>query len=423
MNVRALVLALPILAVAQIASAQRGADPNQPPAVGAFANIKSPEVSANRNVTFRLAAPKASSVSVICECLTLEEAAKLKQQIERLGQRPDTDPELTRLNRELAKVRSSQGERAMAKDASGTWTLTLPAVEADLYEYHFNVDGFEMLDPRNRVVKYNSRPNLVESVLDVPNGTPMFYDVKQVPHGSVDIRLYDSKATATTRRAYVYTPPGYDKSTAKLPVLYLLHGADGDETVWTTFGRMNNIVDNLIAEKKAAPMIIVTPAAYAYDPTGGVAGEKQRADFEKDLLGDLIPFVQANYRVQADREHRALAGLSMGGSLTINIGPRHLETFSRIGVFSAGGGQNPAESLKDVGANAKNVNAQLKLFWMGIGTDDPGFVGAKRTSDYLDSVSIKHTFKTIPGAHTWIVWRRFLNEVAPQLWGPATTTN
>jgi len=423
MKVCALVAALSLLGVAQTAFAQRGADPNQPPAVGAAANIKSPEVSSTRNVTFRLAAPKAASVSVICECLTLEEAGKLKQQIEKLGQRPDTDPELARLNRELARVRSSQGERAMSKDASGTWMLTLPGVEPDLYEYHFNVDGFEMLDPRNRVVKYNSRPNLVESILEVPAASPTFYDVKTVPHGAVDIRLYDSKATGTTRRVFIYTPPGYDKSTAKLPVLYLLHGADGDETVWTTFGRMNTILDNLIADKKAAPMIIATPAAYAHDPTSGVAGEKQRADFEKDLLGDLIPFVQANYRVLADRDHRALAGLSMGGSLTINIGPRHLETFSRVAVFSAGGGQNPAESLKDVGANAKNVNAQLKLFWMGIGTDDPGFVGAKRTSDYLDSVSIKHTFKTIPGAHTWIVWRRFLNEVAPQLWGPATTTN
>lgn len=422
MRVPALILLFPLIAVAQTASAQRGANPSQPPAVGAAANIKSPEVS-NRSVTFRLAAPKATTVSVVCECLTLEEAAKLKQQIEKLGQRPETDPELTRLNRELAKVRSSQGERAMSKDASGFWTLTLPGVEPDLYEYHFNVDGFEMLDPRNRVVKYNSRPNLVESVLEVPGAAPMFYDVKPVAHGAVDIRMYDSKATGTTRRVFVYTPPGYDKSTAKLPVLYLLHGADGDETVWTNFGRMNTILDNLIADKKAAPMIIATPAAYAYDPTSGVAGEKQRADFEKDLLGDLIPFVQGNYRVLADRDHRALAGLSMGGSLTINIGPRHLETFSRVGVFSAGGGQNPAESFKDVGANAKNVNAQLKLFWMGIGTDDPGFVGAKRTSDYLDSVSIKHTFKTVPGAHTWILWRRFLNEVAPQLWGPATTTN
>ena len=280
-----------------------------------------------------------------------------------------------------------------------------------------------MLDPRNRVVKYNSRPNLVESVLEVPGTSPMFYDVRSVPHGTVDMRMYDSKATGTTRRAFVYTPPGYDKSTAKLPVLYLLHGADGDETVWTNFGHMNTILDNLIADRKASPMVIVTPAAYAYDPTSGVAGDKQRSDFEKDLLGDLIPFVQSNYRVAADREHRALVGLSMGGSLTLNIGPRHLETFSRLGVFSAGAGNNPQESLKDVAANAKNMNAQLKLFWMGIGTEDPGYAGAKRTSDYLDSVGIKHSFKTLPGAHTWILWRRFLNEVAPQLWGSAMTTN
>ena len=200
----------------------------------------------------------------------------------------------------------------------------------------------------------------------------MFYDVRPVPHGSVDLRLYDSKATGTARRVFIYTPPGYDTSTARLPVLYLLHGGDGDETVWTQFGRMNLILDNLIADKKASPMIVVSPAAYAYPPITGVATEKQRADFEKDLLGDLIPFVQSNYRVAADRDHRALAGLSMGGGLTLSIGPRHLDTFSRLGVFSAGAGANPQESLKDVAANAKTINSQLKLFWMGIGTDDPG---------------------------------------------------
>ena len=335
MRLRTLLLLLPIVATTQTGSAQQAAAPAQPPAVGGFANIKSPEVGPDRRVTFRIAAPKASSVSVICECLTLEEAAKLKQQQAALGQRPDTDPEMARLNRALANVRSNQGERALAKDANGGWTLTLPPVESDLYEYHFNVDGFEMLDPRNPVVKYNSRPNLIESVLDVPGASPMFYDVRPVPHGKMDIRYYDSKATGGTRRVFVYTPPNYDKSTAKLPVLYLLHGADGDETVWTTFGRVNLILDNLIADKKAAPMIVVTPAAYAYPPTTGVAGDKQRADFEKDLLGDLIPFVQANYRTAADREHRALAGLSMGGGLTLAIGPRHLDTFSRLAVFSA----------------------------------------------------------------------------------------
>jgi len=423
MRFRTALMVLAVAAASSFVFAQQAAAPVPSSGVGAAATVKSPEVAPNRQVTFRIAAPKANAVSVVCECLTLEEIAKLKQQQAQLGQRPDTDPEVVRLNRAIANVRSNQGERALSKDANGVWSLTLQNVEPDIYEYHFSVDGFDMLDPRNPVVKYNSRPNLIESLLEVPGSSPMFYDVRPVPHGKVDIRLYDSKATGATRRAFVYTPPGYDKSTSKLPVLYLLHGADGDETVWTTFGRMNAILDNLIADKKVAPMLVVTPAAYAYPPTGGVAGDKQRADFEKDLLGDLIPFVQANYRAAADRDHRALAGLSMGGGLTLAIGPRHLETFSRLAVFSAGAGNNPQESLKDVAANAKNLNAQLRLFWMGIGNEDPGYAGAKKTSEFLDSAGVKHGFKTIPGAHTWIVWRRFLNEVAPQLWGTPSSTN
>ena len=140
-------------------------------------------------------------------------------------------------------------------------------------------------------------------------------------------------------------------------------------------------------------MIVVMPFAYAYPWHIGAAGDKQRADFEKDLLNDLIPFVESNYRVAADREHRALAGLSMGGGLTLAIGPRHLDTFSRLAVFSSGGGA-PEKTLADVGANAKNVNAQLKLFWIGVGTEDGAMAGAKRTSDFLTSAGIKHTYKT-----------------------------
>jgi enterochelin esterase family protein len=346
------------------------------------AAVRSPEVSADRRVTFRVRAPDAAKVTVFCECLS-------------------TEP-------------------AMTKSADGVWSVTVGPIEPDLYEYHFTVDGVDNLDQRNPVVKYNSRPNLIESVLEVPGPGPMFYDVKPVPHGKVEIRYYPSRTTGTTRRAFVYTPPNYERSSARLPVLYLLHGGDGDETVWTQFGRANLILDNLIAEKKAAPMVVVMPFAYAYPWHAGVAGEKQRADFEKDLLTDLIPFVQSNYRVNADRNSRALAGLSMGGSLTLAIGPRHLDTFSRLAVFSSGGGQNLEKTYADVAANAKNVNAQLRLFWIGVGTEDGAMAGAKRTSDFLNAAGIKHVYKTTPGAHTWIVWRKYLYEVAPQIF-PATS--
>jgi len=369
MKLRALLL---LLLTASVQAQQ----PTQPPAV------RSPEVSADRRITFRVRAPNASKVTVFCECLT--------------------------------------NEPAMTKDADGVWSVTVGPVDPDIYEYHFTVDGVDNLDQRNPVVKYNSRPNLIESVVDVPGAAPMFYDVKNVPHGKVEMRYYASKSTGTTRRAFVYTPPNFEKATNRLPVLYLLHGADGDETVWTQFGRANLILDNLIAERKVAPMVVVMPFAYAYPWNAGVAAEKQRADFEKDLLTDLIPFVQANYRVSDNRENRALAGLSMGGSLTLAIGPRHLDTFSRLAVFSAGGGQNPEKTMADIAANAKNVNSQLKLFWMGVGTEDGAMAGAKRTSDFLNSAGIKHTYKTSPGAHTWIVWRRYLNEVAPQMFPPSS---
>jgi enterochelin esterase family protein len=367
MKIRTLLFLLPLCAL--VAHAQQAP---QPPA------LRSPEVLPDGRVTFRVSAPAASKVTMFCECL--------------------------------------KEEPAMTKDANGVWSVTIGPLAPEIYEYHFTVDGIDNLDQRNPVVKYNSRPNLIESVVEVPGKTPMFYDLKSVPHGTVSTKYYDSKATGGVRRAFVYTPPNYEKSTAKLPVLYLLHGADGDESVWAQFGRVNLILDNLIAEKKAQPMVVVMPFAYAYPWTRGVAGDKQRADFEKDLLQDLIPYVQANYRVFTDRDHRALAGLSMGGSLTLAIGPRHLDTFSRIAVFSAGGGQNPQQTMADLAANSKNVNSQLKLFWMGIGTEDAGFSGAKRTSDFLNSAGIKHTFKTSPGAHTWIVWRQYLNEVAPLLW-------
>jgi enterochelin esterase family protein len=384
---------------------------------GSGSAIRSPEVLSDRRVTFRIAAPNASAVSVLCECLTLSEVAKLKQQRAQLGSRPENDPEVLRLSRELARAQSRQGERALSKDPSGVWSVTVGPIEPDIWAYHFRIDDFEILDPRNPVVKYNSRPTLIHSMLEVPGPVPMFYDIRSVPHGKVDIRYYESKITKTTRRVFIYTPANYERSSAKLPVLYLLHGADGDETVWTNFGRANFIIDNLVSEKKMPPTIVVMPAGYAYPPTQSVPTDKQRADFERDLLDALIPFVQSNYRVAADRDHRALAGLSMGGAQTLAIGPRHVDVFSRLGVFSSAvSGNKPEESFKDVAANANSVNSQLKLFWISIGEEESGFAAAKHTSDFLKAAGVKNTFKTFHGGHTWSVWRRSLNEFAPLLW-------
>src|SRR5215510_14465202 len=171
------------------------------------AAVRSPEVSSDHRVVFRVSAPEAKSVSVVCECLTLEQIATLKkEQAEATARRGGADPEVARLEKAIQVTKSDQGERALSKGADGIWTLTLPPVESDIYEYHFVIDGTGVLDQRNPVVKYNSRPNLIESLLEVSGSGPMFYDVKPVPHGTVSIRTYQSKATSTARRIYVYTP-------------------------------------------------------------------------------------------------------------------------------------------------------------------------------------------------------------------------
>lgn len=375
MTRRVLLVLLSTMMLVQASAAQQSAP----------SAVRSPEVLSDRRVTFRIAAPKASEVLVTCECFN--------------------------------------GPKAMQKDARGVWSVTVGPVEPEIYEYEFSVDGVQNLDPRNPDVKYNRAPALISSLLTVPGSSPMFYDVRPVPHGEVHVRLYDSKTTGTARRVHIYTPPDYERSTARLPVLYLLHGGDGEDSVWTAFGRAHLILDNLIADKKALPMVIVMPVGYAYTWDTNVSADKQQADFQKDLIDDLIPFVQANYRVFTDRDHRALAGLSRGGGQSLNIGLRHLELFSRIGVFSASGGANPQDAFRDVAANARKVNDQLKLFWLGIGTEDPGFANAKKFDEFLNQSSITHKFRTIPGAHTWIVWRRFLNEVAPILFSLPSQTH
>ena len=364
-----------IAAMAQAGSAQQ---PAGPPA-GRAPAVRSPEVHADRRVTFRIYAPSAAAVTVAGEFQVGAPAQK------------------------------------MTKDAQGVWSVTLGPFEPEIYEYDFTVDGVQMLDPRNPAVKYNRGPAAISSLLDIPGASSRPFDVRPVPHGTIDIRYYDSRTTKQTRRVHIYTPPNYERSSGRLPVLYLLHGGDGEDSVWTAFGRAHVILDNLIADKAVPPMVVVMPNGYAYGWDSGAAAAKQQADFERDLVDDLIPFVQANYRVSSDRKHRALAGLSRGGGQTLSIGLANPRLFSRVGVFSAGS-NNPGEAFKDVAANPKKINEQLDLFWIAAGTDDFAMPGAKRLVEFLTANGIKHTFRTTGGEHTWIIWRQYLRELAPLLW-------
>jgi enterochelin esterase family protein len=345
--------------------------------------VVSPEVHADRTVTFRLRAPEANEVSLTGELL-------------------DAPTVLTR-------------------GADGVWSVTVGPVAPEVYEYEFTIDGMTFLDPRNPAVKTNQGPAVVSSLLTVRGDEPFFFDVRPVPHGTVSIRTYDSAVTGRSRQVYVYTPPGYENGTELLPALYLLHGADGEDRSWTMLGRAHTILDNLMAAGRVAPMVVVMPYGYAYPWDAGASAEEQQADFLADLKSELIPFIEASYRVSPDRSRRALAGLSRGGSQTLTIGLRNLDLFSRLGVFSASGGSTPETVFADVAANAAEVNRQLDLFWIGMGTEDGGYENAKKLSAFLTASSISHSFREIHGAHTWIVWRNFLNEMAPLLW-PATAT-
>jgi enterochelin esterase family protein len=360
--VKALHVLVLVVALAQPAFAQRGG-----PA------LRSPEVHPDRRVTFRLAAPNATEVRVSGDFIS--------------------------------------APQPLQKDEKGIWSITVGPVMPEIYAYQLSV---------NDVVA--SRGSL-----EVPGAAPMFYDLRPVPHGAVEQRWYDSTSIQAVRRVFVYTPPNYSRSTERYPVLYLFHGAGGDESGWTENGRAHLILDNLIAEGKMKPLVVVMPYGYAYLPasplaSGNDAMKRQRDLFSRDLREDLIPFVQANYRVQADREHRAIAGLSLGGAQALGIGLTHTDLFSRVAGFSAALGavtspQAGGLDFKALIGDAKTVNGRLSLLWVGCGTEDTLFESNKAFAGLLTSSGVRHTFHVTEGAHTWQVWRRYLHHVAPLLFG------
>ena len=343
--------------------------------------VNSPEVQADNHVTFRLRAPNAKEVL---------------------------------LNIEGAK------QSPMQKDEQGVWSIAIGPLQPDFYGYSFLVDGVHTIDPVNSLLK----PNLIrtQNMVHV-SGPSLPWEIGDVPHGVVHHHFYRSKVVGDDRDFFVYTPAGYDPS-AKLsyPVLYLLHGFSDDASGWTAVGRANVILDNLIAQGKAKPMIIVMTLGYGAPEivSAGFAGfdhselRQQNFDrFTEALLTEVMPQVEAAYRVSKDRNLHAIAGLSMGGSESLFTGLNHLDQFSWIGAFSSGGLTDKFdEEFPGLDASA---NKKLRLLWIACGTDDHLIDINRKLRGWLKSKGVRPTELETSGAHTWMVWRRNLAEFASLL--------
>jgi enterochelin esterase family protein len=302
----------------------------------------------------------------------------------------------------------------MQKDDQGIWTATTEPLEPDFYGYTFLTDGVAIIDPSNPSMK----PNLLStsSQVRVPGPASLPWELNDVPHGVVHHHFYPSGVVGDCRDFYVYTPPGYDpRGSQKYPVLYLLHGFSDDASGWTAVGRANVILDNLIAQGKAKPMIVVMPLGYGAPEIvargfGAFRDTELRdrnfSKFAVALLTEVLPRVEASYLVIPDRKSRAIAGLSMGGSESLLTGLNHLNQFAYIGAFSSGG--IPEDFDKDFSSLDAQTTKDLKVLWIACGTEDGLIEVNRKLRTWLTSKGIQHVDIETPGAHTWMVWRRNL---------------
>jgi enterochelin esterase family protein len=351
----ALFASLTVIAFAQ----QPAASPRRPEQ-----RIVSPEV-AQGTVTFRLSAPKAQQVNV--------------------------------------RINGRKDPVAMQRDEHGLWTATVTDLTPEIYDYQFDVDGFMTLDPANPWVKSGLRPNYSE--LEVPAHPAEFWEAIDVPHGNVTIHTFWSKILNAPRSFRVYTPPGYDQQGGtRFPVLYLLHGSGDADDGWTVVGRANLIADNLLAAGQCKPMLIVMPNGTYPREVG------HENDFENELLQQIVPTVEKHYRAAEGAKNRALAGLSMGGFQTLNVGVKHMDQFAWLGVFSAGARDTYADSH---GAFLDKANDQLSLFWIGIGQDDFLVKDEKVLEALLNEHHVKFESHISKGGHTWPNWRHYLHDFLP----------
>jgi enterochelin esterase family protein len=378
----------------------------QPNATATAPRLKSPEILPSHEVKFRVYAPKANTVTLNGSWIG---ATNLP----------------------------------MTKDDSGVWSTTTGPLAAQMYGYWYLVDGVRALDPSNSETERDgSRFN---SVLMISGPDSDTWDFKDVPHGTVEQIWYPSPTLhLQRRRMYVYLPPSYEQEkTKKFPVLYLLHGAGGDEDAWTTMGRATVIMDNLIASGKATPMIVVMPngnatqsvsQGFGYGPTPSLtqvtapapnpvpadpnAPRPQRpptpyeGSYPESLVKDVIPFIEKTYRVYTDKQHRAIAGLSLGGGQTVVITNNNPNLFDYIGVFSAGGRVGDPEFESQISEINKD---KVKLYWTGAGDIDMARAGTVALSNDLKEKGFPVTYKEIPGRHYWFLWRDFLADYAAKI--------
>jgi enterochelin esterase family protein len=357
-------------------------------------SLVSPEVQSDHRVTFRVYAPKAAEVTVGGDW-------------------------------------AASGPVKLEKDDKGVWAATVGPLAPDFYSYSFNVDGVKTLDPKNATIKQGV--SSLDNMFFLPGEEAAFMENRAVPHGDVRIVWYHSSTLDTQRRMHVYTPPGYDGSQERYPVLYLLHGGGDEDSGWSTVGRAGFILDNLLAEKKAKPMLVVMPNGSLPRPANlprltpgttpspevaaALAAAQER--FTNELLKDVVPHVEKNFRVLADSDHRALAGLSMGGGQTLRVVTTNPDRFAYVGVWSAGlGGPNAGDFEKRNATfldNPDKVNRAVKLFSISVGDKDFTAAGSRNLAEVLEKHGIKNELHVSGGGHTWINWRHYLNDFAPQL--------
>ena len=395
--------------------------PVQAPAAGQRAGapqgprVVSPEILPDKKVTFRLLAPKAGTV--------------------------------------VLNGNWEQGTSIpMNKDDQGIWSVTVGPLGEQLWGYSFNVDGLKVMDPGNG--EYQRDGQRYDNLLMIAGPASDAWTFKpDIPHGTMSAVWYPSKILKQPgRRMYVYTPPGYESGTAKYPVFYLLHGGGGDEDAWTTMGRANIILDNMIAAGNAKPMIVVMPngnatqtvsQGYAYGPTPPVraavapapppiqaaqrglgmgapgAGatpaprppQVYEGSYPHSLVAEIIPFIETHYRVLPGKDNRAIAGLSMGGGHTVQATNNNPGTFGWVGVWSAGGQDTPEFAA----ALTKVKNAGVKHYWIGVGTTDFALKGSETLKTVAERVGLPMSYHTATGAHFWFIWRQFLSEFSTML--------